>query len=286
MSTKYDWYDINENDMINIGNPVSHSKSPLLHNTAFAHVGLDAVYVPLLVHDLQSFIDAFPKLFTGFSVTIPHKESALSVCDEVDSVAEEIGAVNTIVRRPMDGKLIGYNTDWSAAINAIKRALLEGCNETMEGKTVVIIGAGGAGRALAFGAARKCGSKVVIANRNFQRAKQLAEAVGGEAVEMEDVVAGRVRGDVLVNTTSLGMHPRYDDTPVPQMYLNCYKVVFDAVYNPMETRLLREASMEGCVTVSGVEMFIGQAAEQFELFTGHSSPDEIMRETVISNLTA
>ena len=263
---------------------MNHSKSPLLHNTAFAHVGLDAVYVPLLVHDLQAFIAAFPKLFTGFSVTIPHKEVALSVCDEVDSIAEEIGAVNTIVRRPIDGKLVGYNTDWSAAIDAIKRALLEGYNESLEGKTVVVIGAGGAGRALAFGAARKCGSKVIIANRNYDRAKLLAEAVGGTAVEIEELVTGQISGDVLVNTTSVGMHPNEHDTPIPQQYLGQFQVVFDAVYTPMVTRLLKEAEQEGCTIVSGVEMFIGQACLQFEIFTGHSSPDGVIRETIMSNL--
>ena len=272
-----------------IGNPVAHSKSPLLHNTAFAHVGLDAVYVPLLVHDLPAFLDAFPAVFTGFSVTIPHKEVALSVCDEIDPVAAEIGAVNTIVRRPIDGRLVGYNTDWSAAIGAIQRALTAGKGKessALEGKTVVIIGAGGAGRALAFGASRRAGARVIVANRSFERAQLLAEAVGGQAVEMDDIISGRVGGDVLVNTTSVGMHPHEDETPVPREHLAAYSLVFDAVYNPMETRLLREAADAGCITVNGVEMFVGQAMEQFELFTGHPSPGEIMRQTVVANLTS
>ena len=256
-----------------------------MHNTAFNHVGLDAIYVPLLVHDLRSFIEAFPAVFNGFSVTIPHKEAALLVCDEVDPVAAEIGAVNTIVKRAVDGKLVGYNTDWSAAINAIRRALESARgDDSLEGKRVVIVGAGGAGRGLAFGAARRCGARVIIANRSFDRAKKLAEAVGGEAVTMEEIASGSVTGDVLVNTTSLGMEPDIVSTPVPQQALKEYQLVFDAVYNPMETRLLREAAAAGCITVSGVEMFIGQAAEQFELFTGHPTPENVLRETVLAGL--
>ena len=268
-----------------VGNPVGHSKSPLLHNTAFAHAGVDAVYVPLLVHDVRAFAAAFPAAFAGFSVTIPHKEAALAVCDEVDPVAAEIGAVNTIVRRA--GRLVGYNTDWSAAIGAIRRALRDARGDgSLEGKRVGVVGAGGAGRGLAFGAARRCGARVIVANRSLERARLLAEAVGGEAVAMEEVARGDVAGDVLVNTTSLGMEPDVDATPVPREALGAYELVFDAVYNPMETRLLREAAEAGCVTVSGVEMFIGQAAEQFELFTGRPTPEGVIREAVLEGLRA
>ena len=272
-----------------IGNPIGHSKSPALHNPCLDAAGVDACYVPFLVKDIKSFLKnpLFGREdFVGFSVTIPHKEAALEACAEVDPVAKQIGAVNTLVRQP-DGSLKGYNTDYAAAIDAIEDAMERKtgtpARASLEGKTVVVIGAGGAGRALAFGAKFK-GANVVIANRSIDRARALAEACGGVAVTLEDLANGGVKGDVLANTTSVGMQPNVDDTPAPASALQGYSVVFDAVYTPLETRLVREAKEAGGEIASGLDMFVGQAARQFELFTGKQAQVELMRETVLSSI--
>lgn len=279
-----------------IGNPISQSKSPVLHNISLEAAGLDACYVPLLVSDIRKFLSTplfVSDSFTGFSVTIPHKESAVMCCEELDPVAKKIGAVNTLVRLP-NGKFKGYNTDYSAAVRAIERAYtshLDGDmrdSETiLRGKTIVVVGAGGAGRSLAFGAAFKGAGKIIIANRSFERAKALAAACGGEAVALDELRDGALKGDVLANTTSLGMYPdSVDETPVPKEALQAagFKVVFDAVYNPLETRLLREAKECGCTQASGLDMFVGQAAQQFELFTGKKAAESLMRKAVLADM--
>jgi 3-dehydroquinate dehydratase/shikimate dehydrogenase len=251
------------------------------------------VYVPLLVKDLDAFL-ASPLYggddFVGFSVTIPHKERALALCDDVDPVAAKIGAVNTLVKRK-DGTLKGYNTDYAAAIGAIEGAMggradgPTGSRSPLEGKTVVVVGAGGAGRGLAFGAAFE-GANVVVVNRGFERAEALAKACGGVARTMEDLAGGAVRGDVLANTTSVGMVPDTDATPVPKSAIEAggFSVVFDAVYNPLETKLLREAKECGCAQASGLDMFVGQAARQFSLFTGEEPALDLMRAAVLDSM--
>lgn len=276
-----------------IGDPIAQSKSPALHNPSLRAAGADAVYVPLLVKDLDAFL-ASPLYggddFVGFSVTIPHKERALALCDDVDPVAAKIGAVNTLVKRK-DGTLKGYNTDYAAAIGAIERAMggradgPTGSRSPLEGKTVVVVGAGGAGRGLAFGAAFE-GANVVVVNRGFERAEALAKACGGVARTMEDLAGGAVRGDVLANTTSVGMVPDTDATPVPKSAIEAggFSVVFDAVYNPLETKLLREAKACGCAQASGLDMFVGQAARQFSLFTGEEPALDLMRAAVLDSM--
>lgn len=268
-----------------IGKPISHSRSPLIHNAALAGAGKDAVYVPLLVDDLPAFLGSsmVDQLgFDGFSVTIPHKETALKCCKEVDPVAAQIGAVNTLVRMP-GGGWKGYNTDWLAAIDTIEQGL--GGAGKLKGLSALVVGAGGAGRALAFGAKSR-GAAVLVTNRNFERAQALAEEVGGEAVPWEDLQEGRSRADVLINTTALGMAPEADTTPAPAAALKAggFKLVFDAVYTPLETKLLREAKAAGAVTVSGLGMFVGQAEEQYRLFTGGAPPAGTMRETLLAAL--
>ncbi len=274
--------------------------------------------MPLLVDDLREFLDTgcFKRNdFMGFSVTIPHKEAALKCADEVrcmratptcarephmrpaqcadagpacgeprtsplhctqvDPLAAQIGAVNTLVRRK-DGTLKGYNTDSLAALNAIEAGL----GASVHGKSVLVVGAGGAGRAVAFGAAHR-GARVLIANRNDERASALARDVGAEAVPWASLQAGDIQADVLANTTSVGMQPNVEETPVPAAALSKFKLVFDAVYTPLETRLLRDAKGAGVIAVNGVDMFVGQAAEQFELFTGKPAPLSLMRATLM-----
>jgi len=278
-----------------IANPVAHSMSPAIHNAAFAQCGLDAVYLPFRVDDPADFIPAYKELpMDGYSVTIPHKQAVIPLLDEVEPLARRIGAVNTIVMR--DGRLCGSNTDWSAAVKAIESGLQGGTGvppvahrpeacatgeDVLAGKTVLLLGAGGASRAIAFGLAER-GCRVVIANRTHERAEKLAADVGCEAVPLNEV--GSVAYHVLVNGTSLGMHPKVDATPLDASLLRPGALVFDSVYNPLETRLLREARAAGCRTVDGLEMFVNQAVQQFELWTALPAPRAVMRSVVESRL--
>lgn len=264
-----------------IGKPVSHSKSPSLYNESFRSVGFNGVYLHLLVDDVANFFRTYASLdFAGFSCTIPHKEAALDCCDEVDPTAKSIGAVNCIVRRP-DGKLFGCNTDYVGAISAIEEAL-QGSQPSISGsplagKLFVVIGAGGAGKALAYGAKEK-GARVVIANRTYERARELADVVGAQALSLAELSNFHPENDmILANTTSIGMQPKVDDTPISKEALRYYSLVFDAVYTPKITRLLREAQESGAKIVTGVEMFIGQAYEQYERFTGLPAPKELFK---------
>ncbi|XP_024181354.1 bifunctional 3-dehydroquinate dehydratase/shikimate dehydrogenase, chloroplastic isoform X1 [Rosa chinensis] len=272
-----------------IGKPVSHSKSPILHNEGFKSVGFNGVYVHLLVDDIAKFLKTYSSAdFAGFSVTIPHKEAALKCCDEVDPVAKSIGAINCIIRRPTDGKLYGLNTDYVGAISAIEDGLRGSLNSSLvtgsplAGRLFVVIGAGGAGKALAYGAKQK-GARIVIANRTYDRAREIADTIGGQALSISDLDKFHPEdGMILANTTSIGMQPKVNETPISKHALKSYALVFDAVYTPKITRLLKEAEESGAIVVSGSEMFIGQAYEQFERFTGLPAPKELFRKVVES----
>ncbi|KAH6796150.1 hypothetical protein C2S51_037136 [Perilla frutescens var. frutescens] len=275
-----------------ISKPVSHSKGPLLHNPTFRHAGYNGIYVPMFVDNLKEFFSVYTNPdFAGFSVGIPYKEAIIDFCDEVHPIAQSIGAVNTIIRRRDDGKLVGYNTDCEAAIAAIEDALKyrDGLNgkqypvSLLSGKQFILVGSGGAGRALAFGAKTR-GARVVVFDIDFERAKSLAAAVSAEALPFEDLLTFQPEKDaILANATPLGMHPHVDRRiPVPEETLGNYKLVFDAVYNPRKTRLLKEAEAAGAIVVSGVEMFLRQAAAQFSLFTGkNKAPEEFMRGIIM-----
>ncbi|KAK1351858.1 Shikimate dehydrogenase (NADP(+)) [Heracleum sosnowskyi] len=271
-----------------IGKPVSHSKAPLLYNEAFKAVGFNGIYVHLLVDDYAKFFQTYSSTdFSGFSCTIPHKETALRCCDEVDPVAESIGAVNCIIRMN-NGKLFGCNTDYVGAISAIEDGLRgsqhisSATGSPLSGKLFVVIGAGGAGKALAYGAKEK-GARVVIANRTYERAKELADTIGGHAISISELDNFRPESHmILANTTSMGMQPNVDETPISKEALKSYELVFDAVYTPKITKLLREADACGAKIVTGVEMFIGQAYEQYERFTGLPAPKELF-DKIMSN---
>lgn len=272
-----------------IGYPVEHSMSPALHNTSMRITGADGLYVYLPVDtDVATYIREMCDLgFCGFSVTIPHKLDAINAVDHVDPTARRIGAINTVVRRS-DGSLAGYNTDWVAAMDAIEHALPD---RSLLGKRVLCIGAGGAGRALAFGALARGATHLLVVNRSPQRAVALAEDLGVDrAVGMSldhFFEADNLDYDVIMNSTSVGMHPNVGETPIPREKLRSKPLVFDAVYNPLETRLLKEAKAAGCVIVSGLEMFVRQAAEQFRLWhPGVEPPIVLMRQVVLDNLRA
>lgn len=268
-----------------IGKPVGHSKSPILYNEAFKSSGFNGVFVHLLVDDIASFFKTYSSTdFAGFSCTIPHKEVALNCCNKVDPVAKSIGAVNCIIRSPSDGKLSGYNTDYIGAISAIEDGLRRShdfssvSGSPLANKLFVVIGAGGAGKAIAYGAKEK-GARVVIANRTYDRARELADIVGGDALSLAELNSFHPEdGMILANTTSIGMQPKVDETPISKDALASYALVFDAVYTPKITRLLREAEESGATIVTGLEMFIGQAYEQFERFTGLPAPRELFRK--------
>ena len=258
-----------------IGNPVSHSMSPAIHNAAFIEKGLNNVYVPLKIANIGAFMNECRKIdFHGFSVTIPHKESILPFLDDLDHTARKIGAINTIVNQ--NGELTGYNTDCMAAVMGLEYSMKE-ANETLNNKKVSIIGAGGAARAIAFGLKEK-GCDITIFNRTIERAEKLSQDVKCEFKNFEEI--HKLDSDILINTTSIGMFPGVDQTPVSKNILKEGMIVFDAVYNPIETRLLRDAKEQGCHTVNGLSMFINQAAEQFRLWTGIDAPIELMTKVV------
>ena len=258
-----------------IGNPVSHSMSPAIHNAAFTEKGINNIYVPLKITDIDTFMRECRKIdFQGFSVTIPHKESVLPLLDDLDPNARRIGAINTIVNR--NGKLTGYNTDCMAAVMGLEYSMKE-ANETLNNKKVSIIGAGGAARAIAFGLKEK-GCDITIFNRTTERAEKLSHDVKCKFESFEEI--HQIDSDILVNTTSIGMFPNVDQTPVPKNILKEGMIVFDAVYNPIETRLLQDAKENGCHTVNGLSMFINQAAEQFRLWTDIDAPIELMTKVV------
>ena len=258
-----------------IGNPVSHSMSPAIHNAAFTEKDLNNIYVPLKIADIGAFMQECRKIdFQGFSVTIPHKESVLPLLDNLDHTARKIGAINTIVNQ--NGKLIGYNTDCMAAVMGLECSMKE-TEETLKNKKVSIIGAGGAARAIAFGLKEK-GCDITIFNRTVERAEKLSRDIQCRFESFEEI--HKLDSDILINTTSIGMFPDVDQTPVPKNKLKEGMIVFDAVYNPIETRFLREAKEKGCHTVNGLSMFINQAAEQFKLWTNIDAPVELMSKVV------
>jgi 3-dehydroquinate dehydratase / shikimate dehydrogenase len=257
-----------------IGDPIAHSLSPVLHNTGFAARGVNAVYLPFRVRGLRDFLGAIGPLgVRGFSVTLPHKERILRHLDDCDPLAAEIGAVNTVVVRGR-GQLYGYNTDYVGVLRALDRRL------PLAGSRVLILGAGGVARAVALALAR-AGAVVAVTARRAGRARRLARAVGGEAIPRAQL--RREFFDAIVNATPVGMHPRAGQSPLVPAELNC-RVLFDTVYRPQETRLLRLARQRGIETVSGVEMFLAQGIAQWEIWMGERAPERQVRRAVLAAL--
>ena len=257
-----------------IGDPVSHSLSPVMHNQAFTHIGHNGVYVPFRVTDIRAAVTGIRALdIKGVSVTIPHKVSVIAHLDEVDAEAEKIGAVNTIVNR--NGRLIGYNSDYLGAVKALT-------DETaVKDRTVVIIGAGGAARAIGFGIIQ-AGGKVVILNRTADKGKALANDLGADFKPLSE--CRLVAGQILINTTPVGMFPHAEQMPLNAELLTPELIVMDIIYNPLKTRFLREAEKCGCKTIGGLSMFVKQGAFQFELWTGEKAPLDVMRTAVEKSL--
>jgi len=258
------------------GHPVGHSLSPLMHNSAFASMGINAVYLAFDVDKIGPAVDALRTFgMGGASVTIPHKIAVMDHLDEVDPAARAMGAVNTIVNR--DGHLFGCNTDGPGAVSAL------GGETALAGKNLVILGSGGAARAIAF-AAKDCGAALFVANRREDeaQARALAEELLCPAALLEQI--NELPCDILVNATPVGMTPHEGDTPVEKGFFRPGMKVMDAVYSPLETRLLREAKQAGCIVVDGLNMFVYQGAGQFALWTGRKAPVELMRSVVYNAL--
>ncbi|MFV0438556.1 MAG: shikimate dehydrogenase [Desulfopila sp.] len=262
-----------------IGNPVSHSRSPAMHNRAFAELGENRVYVPLPVTDVSAGVMGLRGLgLWGASVTIPHKEAVIPLLDYIDPVAARIGAVNTIaVVETADGReLHGSNTDWLGA----NRALAE--HVDLPGKRVVIVGAGGSARAIGFGLQTR-GAEVVLCSRTERRGRALAADLDCPWYSLDQL--DQLAGDVLLHATSVGMEPNTGQSLVAIDLLARYRVVMDIVYAPLTTRLLAEAEAAGCATVNGLEMLLYQGVAQFELWTGVAAPVEVMREVLMAGRT-
>ena len=257
-----------------IGNPVAHSLSPVMHNQAFASLGYNAVYFAFKVTDPGSAVKGIKALnLQGVSVTIPHKVAVMEYLDEVDEMAARIGAVNTIVNK--QGRLIGYNTDCPGALEALRT------RTTIEGKSVALIGAGGAARAIGFGLVA-AGGRVTVLNRSRTNGERLAVDLQAEFSTINDWQPGRY--EILINTTPVGMHPETDATPIPNTDLSKEMLVMDIVYNPLETQFLKNAVARGCQTINGVDMFVFQGAQQLELWTGQKPPLDVMYNAVLESL--
>jgi shikimate dehydrogenase len=272
-----------------IGDPVAHSMSPAMHNAAYRKMGLDYIYLALPVKsaDLKAAVEGLRALnFRGFNVTMPHKVAIIPLLDGLDPLAEKIGAVNTVVNEC--GELRGYNTDGPGFL----QALLEHGVEP-QGKNIVVLGAGGASRAISYVLAQR-GARLTILNRKLEMdwaediAAFLREDLGAEAAAVEldgeRLQAALAGADVLINATSVGMDPASDKSLVPAELLRAGLMVCDVIYSPLQTRLIREARAAGCRTVGGVDMLAWQGVLCFEKWTGQPVPPEMMRQEAVRML--
>lgn len=273
------------------GFPVAHTLSPAMHNAALAALNLPFLYIPFAVAptDLAVALKSLPALgVVGVNLTIPHKEAALSLMDEITPEAREIGAVNTV--HCVEGRLLGDNTDGRGFYTPLREQ-----GVSLAGKNAVVLGAGGAARAVVFQLVRE-GAVVWLCNRTPERAEKLARDVtlAGYAAgsvrtfAYDDAAAsGRAiaQAELLVNTTRIGMHPEFEAMPaVPMTAFHADLLVYDLVYNPIETRLLREAQARGCRTLDGLKMLVFQGAAAFQRWTGHWPPTEVMENAARSGL--
>lgn len=254
------------------GNPVGHSLSPLMHNAAFQHLGIRAQYAAIETRSPREAIEIIKESgIDGASITIPFKTGIMDFLDEMSPDALGIGAVNTIKKQKR--KLFGFNTDWQGFIADLREAGLN-----VKGKRFAVLGAGGAARSVVYGILHEGGIPFIF-NRSADKGKSLARDFGCSFRQLDDA-----RADVLVNTTPAGMHPLTQESPVGKNLLTRFEWVIDLVYNPIETRLLREAREAGCKVRSGVGMLVHQGAEQFRIWTGKEPPVELMRDVVEAEL--
>lgn len=267
------------------GNPISHSKSPLMLNHAFQETGINASYAAFHIQPgtLKDAIQGIRALqFRGVNVTIPYKVEVMAYLDEIDEGARVIGAVNTIVNE--NGRLIGYNTDGIGYV----RSLCEETGLSLQGKKVLLLGAGGAGRGIAYALAKAGAELVWVSNRTASKADELVSYISGltdaKSIAPEAIAGIIDKVDLVVNNTSLGMHPNINEIPLNPDLLHNKLVVSDIIYTPMETLFLKEAKARGAITHGGLGMFIYQGAYAFEYWTGQDAPIPAMRQIVLNSL--
>ncbi len=271
-----------------IGDPIEHTLSPVMHNAAFEELNLDFVYLAFRVRteELRDAIAGARSLgIHGLNVTMPHKTAVMKHLDELSSTARSIGSVNTILNA--GGRLVGYMTDGVGAMNALKENGVD-----LEGKKLLLLGAGGAGKAIAFHVAQKA-KELKILNRTVQKAEALAEVLGkkfnkkvsGNPLSSELVKKELEDADILINATSVGMHPDVDRSLVDPSWLRPDLCVMDIIYNPLETKLAKDAKSVGAKVVSGIEMLVYQGVASFEIWTSHPAPVKAMREAVLNKLS-
>ncbi len=254
-----------------IGNPVSKSLGFIGHNLLFKKMKINALYVNFLVDDLEEFVINYKNILSGFSVTMPYKEDIIKYLDGIDQSAEKVRAVNTVLIK--NNKLFGYNTDAYGAVAAIEETI------NIKGKNIVIIGAGGVAKALAYGIIKKNGN-LMITNRTEEKGKRLAKEMACNFSGMNEIKWNDV--DILINATSVGMLPSNDEMPIESKNLKKLKgkIVFDSVYRPEMTKLLKEAEKNKCITIKGLRMFVLQAEKQFEIFTGRKPVEDFFEKAI------
>jgi len=272
-----------------IGDPIEHSLSPAMHNAAFNHLKLDCVFLAFRVKaaELEDAVRGMRGLgIHGLNVTMPHKDAVTKYLDEVDATVKFLGSVNTILND--DGRLLGFNTDGVGALRALRDNGVD-----LNGKKLLLLGAGGAAKAIAYALAKEV-EELYILNRASEKAKDLAEALSralgrkvvGDALSPSAVQRNLRDADVLINATSAGMHPNINQSLVAPQWLKPDLTVMDIVYNPLETKLAKDAKAAGARVVSGVEMLLYQGAASFEIWTGLSAPIEVMRRAALDKLGA
>ncbi len=271
-----------------IGDPVEHTLSPTMHNAAFTHLKLDFIYVAFQVkkQELENAIGGMRSLgIRGLNVTMPHKNDVITYLDELNSTAKFMEAVNTILNE--NGKLRGFNTDGVGALKALKENSVN-----LNCKKMLLLGAGGAANAIAFHGAQEV-EELVILNRTPEKAKKLAETLRkkfGKTIEGNSLSASVIKeelkdSDVLINATSVGMHPNVDQSLVDPEWLRPDLCVMDIIYNPLETKLAKDATSKGAKVISGIEMLVYQGAASFEVWTNQAAPINAMKQAVLNKLS-
>lgn len=266
-SAETKWYGV-------LGNPVSKSMGPWIHNRAFLEMDWPGIYLPFYADNAEKFFKAFESEIEGLSITMPFKEDVARLAGTVEDAAKKIGAVNTLAKAN-DG-WFGANTDGIGAVKALAE------KTSLPGKKILIIGAGGTAKAIGHEVVALGAQVTVSYHTNRERADLLAKELGGRSIPVSKAV--KESCDILINCSPVGMNPNVDATPIPQSFFKTGMVVFDSVYNPLETRLLKEAREAGCTVIPGIELFLNQAGAQFELWTGLPAPLVAMREALLEQL--
>ncbi len=271
-----------------IGDPIEHTLSPIIQNAAFKALDLDYVFLAFKVspNQVDKAIAGMRALeIVGLNVTMPHKEAVIKHLDQIDENAKFLNAVNTIHNK--DGQLIGYNTDGIGAIKALKE---NGSNP--KGKKILLLGAGGSARAIAYALAKQT-DELIILNRTVSVAKKIVNLLNktlNKKILADSLTTQKIRehiqqSDILINATSVGMKPNSNQSLIPKQLIKPKMTIMDIVYNPVETKLAREAKSAGAKVVSGTEMLIYQGAASFEIWTGKTAPVEVMRKAALERLS-